>query len=85
VQGVVRSREAAKFINFEIKYRSVSYFERYFIIHFYSPKAIGVWPFSSGERTKEKIQRILLILSNYLIRLESKPYSFIRFYIFDDY
>jgi hypothetical protein len=27
--------------------------------HFYSPEAIGVWPFSSGKRPKEKIQLIL--------------------------
>jgi hypothetical protein len=32
--------------------------------HFYSPQAIGVWTLSSGERPKEKIQLILLILSN---------------------
>jgi hypothetical protein len=31
--------------------------------HFYSPEAIGVWSLSSGERPKEKIQLILLILS----------------------
>jgi hypothetical protein len=27
--------------------------------HFYSPEAIGVWALSSGERPKEKIQKIL--------------------------
>jgi hypothetical protein len=29
------------------------------VFHFYSPQAIGVWPLSSGERPKKKIQKIL--------------------------
>jgi hypothetical protein len=41
---------------------------RWYNFHFYSPQAIGVWSLSSGERPKEKIQIILLILSKNKIR-----------------
>jgi hypothetical protein len=54
------------FFTFFRYYKSSIIFEQeklILIIKFVSPEAIGVWSLSSGERPKEKIQAILLILS----------------------